>query len=40
LGFVSDNPTRDGKFRKLHVEVAGKGLKVRHRPGYYGPSDR
>jgi Ca-activated chloride channel family protein len=40
LGFVSDNPKRDGKFRKLRVEVAGKGLKVRHRPGYYGPSDR
>jgi Ca-activated chloride channel homolog len=40
LGFVSDNAKRDGKFRKLRVEVAVKGLKVRHRPGYFGPSDR
>lgn len=40
IGFVSDNPRRDGKFRKLKVELQGmeangKGLKVRHRTGYY-----
>lgn len=37
LGFASDRPLGDGKFRKLKVEVKGKGLKVRHRAGYYPP---
>ena len=35
LGFVSDNARLDGRFRKLRVEVAPPGLRVRHRPGYY-----
>ena len=35
LGFVSDNPRLDGKFRQLRVEVKPKDLKVRHRRGYY-----
>lgn len=35
LGFVSDNARLDGRFRKLRVEVAPKGLQVRHRGGYY-----
>ena len=35
LGFVSDNARLDGRFRKLRVEVAPKGLRVRHRLGYY-----
>ena len=35
LGFVSDNVRLDGRFRKLRVEVAPQGLRVRHRPGYY-----
>lgn len=34
LGFSSSDPRRDGKYRKLKVEVKRKGLKVRHRPGY------
>ena len=38
LGYVSDDPTRDGKFRRLKVDVAAKGLRVRHRAGYFGPS--
>lgn len=37
LGFISDDPKRDGRFRKLKVDVAGKGLRVRHRAGYYPP---
>jgi Ca-activated chloride channel homolog len=37
LGFASSNPSQDGKFRKLKVELKRPGLKVRHRPGYYGP---
>jgi Ca-activated chloride channel family protein len=35
LGFVSDNARLDGRFRKLRVEVKPKGLRVRHRVGYY-----
>jgi Ca-activated chloride channel family protein len=38
LGYVSDDPSRDGKFRRLKVDVAGKGLRVRHRAGYFAPS--
>jgi Ca-activated chloride channel homolog len=38
LGYVSDDPTRDGKFRRLKVDVAAKGLRVRHRAGYFAPS--
>jgi Ca-activated chloride channel family protein len=34
LGFVSDNARRDGKYRKLKVQVRGDGLRVRHREGY------
>jgi VWFA-related protein len=39
LGFVSDNPKLDGKFRRLRVEVRGKELRVRHRIGYYGTAN-
>ena len=35
LGFVSDRPERDRRFRKLRVEVKPKELKVRHRAGYF-----
>jgi len=39
LGYVSSNPARDGKFRKIDVELRdGKGRKVRARKGYYAPS--
>jgi Ca-activated chloride channel family protein len=37
LGFISDNATRDGRYRKLKVEVKAKNLKVRHREGYLTP---
>jgi Ca-activated chloride channel family protein len=40
LGFTSDNLKRDGKIRKLRVDVKRKDLKVRHRLSYYGPRDR
>lgn len=40
LGFTSDSPKRDGKLRKLRVDVKRKDLKVRHRLAYYGPKDR
>jgi Ca-activated chloride channel family protein len=37
IGFVSDNQRRDGKFRKLKVDVRRHGLTVRHRTGYFAP---
>jgi Ca-activated chloride channel family protein len=37
LGFVSDNARKDGKFRKLRVQVNRNDWKIRHRAGYYGP---
>jgi hypothetical protein len=40
LGYVSDNPKRDGKFRRITVELKRPGLKVRHRPGYDAPRDK
>ena len=37
IGYVSDRPQHDGKFRKLKVDVRRSGLKVRHRTGYFPP---
>lgn len=37
LGFTSNNPARDGRFRKLHLDVKPKALKLRYRPGYFAP---
>jgi Ca-activated chloride channel family protein len=42
IGFVSDNLKRDGKFRKLRIELKdkGRGLKVQHRLGYVPASTK
>lgn len=38
LGYYSSNKTRDGKFRKIRVEVIGEpGAQVRAREGYNAP---
>ena len=37
LGYVSDNPKHDGKYRRITVELTRPALKVRHRPGYDAP---
>ena len=37
LGYVSDNPRADGRFRRLRVDVRRKALRVRHRQGYVVP---
>ena len=39
LGYISTNTQRDGSYRKIKVEVAHKGVKVRAREGYTGPFD-
>lgn len=38
LGFTSNNPNNDGKFRKLEVK-SKDGYKVQARKGYYPPND-
>lgn len=39
LGYVSDNPKRDGSYRHLKVEVRRPGLRLRYRPGYIAPEE-
>jgi VWFA-related protein len=38
LGFSSNNPVNDGKFRRLEVK-SKDGYKVQARKGYYPPND-
>jgi Ca-activated chloride channel family protein len=37
IGYVSDNPAHDGRFRKITLEVKRPDVKLRHRPGYDAP---
>jgi len=37
LGYYPSNATKDGKFRRIHVEVENKDYKVLARKGYYAP---
>ncbi len=37
LAYTPLNPTPDGKFHKIRVELNVAGLRVRARPGYYPP---
>lgn len=39
LGYTSDNTQRDGRFRKITVELKRPELRVRHRRGYDAPKD-
>ncbi len=39
VGFHSQNPLRDGKFRKLSIKINRPNLKLEYRPGYYAPAD-
>jgi VWFA-related protein len=39
LGYSSTNPKRDGKYRRLQVEVRRADLEVRARKGYFAPSE-
>ena len=39
IGFFSNNPARDGKYRKLTIKVKRPGIKLEYRPGYYAPAD-
>ncbi|HYA63250.1 MAG TPA: VWA domain-containing protein, partial [Candidatus Sulfotelmatobacter sp.] len=37
LGYYPTNTSKDGKFRKIHVETGNHDLKVLARKGYYAP---
>lgn len=39
LGYRSNNPLRDGKFRRIQVKVNRPGLNLEFRKGYYSPKD-
>ena len=40
IGYRSNNPARDGRFRRITVQVKGRpGLKLDFRRGYYAASD-
>jgi Ca-activated chloride channel homolog len=37
LAYESTNRVNDGSYRKIRVDVRGRGLKVTHRKGYHAP---
>ena len=39
LGYHSNNPARDGRFRRITVKINRPGLKLDFRRGYYAPAD-
>ncbi len=39
IGFHSNNPARDGKYRRLTIKLNRPGIKLEYRPGYYAPAD-
>jgi len=39
LGYTSTNPARDGRFRRIRVQLKQPGLKLEFRSGYYAPRD-
>ena len=38
MGYNSSNPKRDGKFRRIRVEVNIPGAHLKYRQGYYAPA--
>ena len=39
IGFTSTNPLKDGRFRRLRVQVNRPDLRLEYRPGYYAGRD-
>jgi len=39
LGYTSNNPMHDGKYRRIQVKVGRAGLNLEFRRGYYAPKD-
>jgi VWFA-related protein len=40
IGYYPPTDRRDGKYRKIKIEVARKGVQVRARPGYRAPKEQ
>ncbi len=38
IGYLSNNPSRDGTYRKIEVKIGEKGMKLNYRKGYYAPA--
>jgi len=39
LGYYTQNPATDGRFRRLKVTVNAPNVRVRYRPGYFAPKE-
>ncbi len=39
LGYHSNNPARDGRYRKITVRINRPNVKLEYRRGYYAPAD-
>jgi hypothetical protein len=39
LGYSSSNPARDGRYRRITVNLSRPDLKIDYRRGYYAPAD-
>ncbi len=39
IGYSSNNPARDGRFRRIQVRVVRRGVRVESRAGYYAERD-
>src|SRR5215471_13161429 len=39
LGYTSNNPLRDGRYRHIQVKINRAGLNLEFRKGYYAPKD-
>ena len=39
LGYRSNNPAMDGRFRRIKVQVNRSDVKLEYRSGYYAPKD-
>ncbi len=39
LGYHSTNLARDGRYRRITVQLKGAGYKIEYRRGYYAPAD-
>ncbi len=38
IGYLSNNPMRDGRYRKIEVRIDERGMKLNYRKGYYAPA--
>jgi VWFA-related protein len=39
IGYHSTNPARDGKYRRIAINIERPGMKLEYRKGYYAPAD-